>query len=162
MPVTNQPTHHLDYASPNTANTPRERFRLRSAHVAWPTIVLMAVSVLMLPPNTGSGVVNPFAALACFASMAAAILYVWLRLLEDRRWSKAAAALVGVCATVAILALPFQFWNLAKDYGEPRPWGLRLKVFFPGMLVCAALLLAALGGGITRQCSGPPRRQAAK
>ena len=118
-------------------------------------------AALFIPDTVGSGVVsvNLFAALACFAIMGGAIVYVWLRLFEEDGRSPRLAAFVGTCATVAILALPFQFWSLANDYGEPRPW-VRLKLYSPGIIVLTALVLAAIGRGITHRCSGPAGRDA--
>ena len=155
-PLADQPPHVLGYASPRT---PRQPFPVRSRHVAAATGAVAWLAVMFVPATVGSGIVrlNPTAAFACFAVMAGAILYVWLRLFEDAPRSAAATAVVGICATVAIVALPFQFWTLANDYGDPRPW-VRLKLYAPGVIVLAALSLAAVTRGTTRRWSGPARR----
>jgi hypothetical protein len=101
--------------------------------------------MMFIPATVGSGVVavNAIAAPACFAVIGGAISYVWMRLFEECPRSPRIAAFVGTCATIAILALPFQFWTLANDYGEPRPW-VRLKLYSPGIIVLTALVLAAV------------------
>jgi hypothetical protein len=125
------------------------------------TGALAVLAAIVIPDTVGSGVVrvNPLAALACLVVMGGAIIYVWLRLFEEAPRSSGLAAFVGVCATIAIVALPFQLWTLANDYGEPRPWA-RLKLYSPGIIVLTALVLAAVGRRITRHCSGPAGRDA--
>ena len=154
--LVDEPPHALEYASPTT---PRQPFRLRSRHVAYATGTFAVLAAIFIPDTVGSGVVqvNPLAALACFAIMGGAIIYVWMRLFEEGPRSPRLAAFVGTCATIAILALPFQFWTLANDYGEPRPW-VRLKLYAPGIIVLTALVLAAIGRRIIYHCSGPRPR----
>lgn len=156
----------IDYASPTT---PRPRRRLRSRHVAVVTGTFAVLAAIFVPDTVGSGVVrvNPFAALACSAIMGGAVVYIWMRLLDEAgKWS-GASAFVGVCCTIAIIALPFQFWTLADSYGGPNPWlrvklfsptRFRLSLYWPGAVVIAALGLAAIGRGITRHRTGPARR----
>ena len=138
----------------------RRPFRLRSRHVAYMTGTLAVFAGLFIPDTVGSGIVrvNPFAAMACFAIMGGAIIYVWMRLFEEGPRSPRLAALVGTCATVAIFALPFQFWTLANDYGDRRPW-VRLKLYSPGIIVLVALVLAAIGRGMTYRRSRPAGRE---
>jgi len=164
--MADKPSHALDYAS---STTPRTPFRLRSWHVAIVTGAFAILAAVFIPPTVGSGVasVNPFAALSCFAIIAGAIIYVWMRLFEEADPLQGVSVFVGVCSTIAIIALPFQFWTLAHSYGEPNPW-LRVKLFsptllrpnlyWPGVIVIAALVLAAIGRGITQHCTGPARR----
>src|SRR5688572_14499069 len=102
------------YASPAT---PRLPFRLRSRHVAFVTGTFALLAAIFIPDTVGSGVVrvNPLAALACFAIMGGAIIYIWMRLFEEHGRLSPSSAFVGVCSTIAIVALPFQFWNLAHS-----------------------------------------------
>ena len=143
--MADEPPQALDYASPTTTRRP---VRLRSRHVACVTVTFAVFAALFIPGTVGSGIVrvNPFAALACFAVMGGAIVYVWTRLFEEGTRPPRLAAFVGTCATIAILALPLQFWALANDYGDPRPW-VRLKLYSPGIIVLTALALAAIGRG---------------
>ena len=157
--LSDEPPQALDYASPTTTRRP---VRLRGRHVAYVTGPFAVFAALFIPDTVGSGVVrvNPFAALACFAVMGGAIAYVWTRLFEEGTRPPRLAAFVGTCATIAILALPLQFWMLANDYGDPRPLA-RLKLYSPGIIVLTALALAAIGRGIIgRRRSGPAGRDA--
>src|SRR4051812_30949179 len=62
-PVTDEPPHALDYATPATPTRP---FRLRSRYVAYATGAFAVFAAVFIPNTVGSGVarVNPFAALA--------------------------------------------------------------------------------------------------
>jgi hypothetical protein len=119
------------------------------------------LGAIFIPATVGSGIVrvNPLAVMACFATMGGAIVYVWMRLYEQGQRSPRLATFVGTCATIAILALPFQFWALAKDYGEPRPW-MRLKLYSPGIIALMAVVLVAIGRGIAHHRCGAGGRDA--
>ncbi|HEX8340976.1 MAG TPA: hypothetical protein VF624_08720 [Tepidisphaeraceae bacterium] len=151
--MADEPFHVLDYAS---STTPRQAFGLRSRHVAYATGTFAVLAALFIPSTVGSGAVrvNPFAVVACFAVMSGAVIYVWMRLFEEISPAPRLAAFVGTCATIAILALPFQFWTLASDYGDPRP-RVQMKVYCPGIIVLGALVLATIGRGIAHRCSRP-------
>src|SRR5439155_15575561 len=90
-----------------------------------------------------------------------AIIYIWMRLFEESGRFSAASGLVGICSTIAIIALPFQFWTLAHSYGRPIPWlqlfaptMLRPSLYWPGLIVIGALALAAISRGITKHWNG--------
>ena len=165
--LADEPLHALHYASPTT---PRQHLRHNSRYVAYAAGTFAVFAAIFIPDTFGSGVVrvNPFAALACFAVMGGAIVYIWMRLFEENGRFTASSAFLGVCATIAIIALPFQFWILAHSYGGSRPWLqlklysptlLRPNLYWPGLIVICALFLAAVSRGITRFRSRPGRRR---
>ena len=162
-----EPPYALEYASPTT---PRRRFLLRSQRIAFVTGAFAVFAAMFVPDTVGSGDVrvNPLAAMACFAIMGGAIMYIWTRLSEETGQFSVALGFVGICCTIAIIALPFQFWALADSYGEPYVW-LRLELFsptlfrpalyWPSLIVITAVLLAAIGRAITKHPTGSARRR---
>jgi peptidoglycan/LPS O-acetylase OafA/YrhL len=150
----------LEYAN---RSTPRSRRRRTSAVVAVLGLVVAGLGFVVAPPYVGSGIIraNPFSLLPALAVLALALVYVALRVEEDVKWPCFGLGLVAFGAVVAVVAVPVQVLIWREDPGTPQSrW--RPELMWPLPFAIFGLLLAAIGRGLTRRCSRPPRREAAR
>ena len=141
----------LDYASAS----PRVPRRRASWYVGVVVGCFGVFAVLFIPSTYGSGVIrqSPTAAGAGYFIWGASIVYVWLRIFDGRPVSHVVAAFVGICGTVALIAVPLQVRALVGDPGFSQP-RLRLPLLWPGIIAMGAVLGAAIGDVLLRWFDG--------
>jgi hypothetical protein len=142
----------LDYAAPRLRGGIRF---LPSFCIAASILTLSGILLLFVSEHTNTGVPfpNPPRVLGTYAVWLLGVIYVWQRLREDKRRACLGLALVGVAATAALVALPIQLLIWREDPGHPQS-RFRLTLW-PLALTLLALIVAAIGRGIIRRCSGP-------
>jgi hypothetical protein len=128
---------------------------LPSFCIAASVLTLSGALLLFVSEHTNTGVPfpNPPRVFGTYAVWLLGVMYVWQRLREDKRWPCRGLASIGVAATVALVALPIQLLIWREDPGHPQS-RFRLTLW-PLVLTLLSLLVAAIGRGITRRCSGP-------
>lgn len=145
----------LDYASP----TLRASHRRASWYLGLCTCCFGVFAVLFIPSTYGSGVIrqNPVAAGAGYLIWLASIVYIWLRVFEERPRSRLLAGFVALCGTVTVIAVPMQIDTWVSDPGHPQP-RFRLALLWPGIVATVAMFGAAAGRVLSRRWSGPGPR----
>lgn len=140
----------LDYAAPSPTN----RRQKLSWYVAFFGCLFGAVAVLFIPATYGSGVIrqNPIAAGAAYLIWLTSVIYIWLRVYEEKPKSKFLASFTALCGTVAVIAAPLQFRALAGDPGYPQP-RFRVALLGPGITGIAAVCGFVVGRVLARAFS---------
>jgi hypothetical protein len=113
-------------------------------------------AVVFIPSTYGSGAIrqNPHAAWAGYLIWFASIVYIWLRVFDERPKSRTLATFIALCGIVAVISVPLQLRALVGDPGHPQP-RFRLPLLWPGIIAVVALLGAATGRILASRRSGP-------
>jgi hypothetical protein len=138
----------LDYASP----TLRASRRRASWYFGVYTCCFGVFAVLFIPSTYGSGVTrqNPLAAAAGYLIWLASVIYIWLRVFEERPRSRVLAGFVALCGTVAVIAVPMQIDTWVGDPGHPQP-RFRLALLWWGIVATVAVFGVAAGRVLTHR-----------
>ena len=144
----------LDYATPRTRGA--RRF-LPSFYLAVVAIGLTAFLLAFVSPYWGGvPLINQERVVGTYAVWVLSIAFVLQRVREDERWPSFGLALVAAGGVAAAIALPVQLLIWREDAGHPQS-RFRLTMW---PLACAvvALVIVAIGRGMTRRRTGPGRQ----